>query len=568
MGGRLLKRAVVAILASLVCGPLAAREFESPIIALSEVDWDAAAASLLDRAAKPPAEAFARLNAVTGKRFAGIDKSSVPVLLPFDVDAYGKDVAAGNADATGSDKYFGSFRPTKFFLPGPGGYDAMFTTEGFDTHYSKPIVVEITGAAFVYALDGPSHIEKELPPAKEIADAFPGIRHILSEAHLRYAFERFGVPYVVSIQCYDQPGRRWRLSCNEAEPIALAFLRRLRTAGGMPAKLKEPSIDLSRPAAKSDFTYYAPGDLIENSGWNKLPGRIDYHVYARMRFPIASAPAYVKSQSFMSWGDCYKSGIVGRLGRKDAEYRCRRNEKQLIFNEAAPENFSYPWRDNFCELRDWLVGQCPGGYGHQGEDIRPAQCALKNAEADRCLPYQDYIAAVANGIIRRMPGNIGAYIVVNTADEHVRFRYLHMNPRYMDADGLLNGRQVSEGEIIGKVATWGDFENGTSYHLNFNIQVFTSIGWVWVNPYMTLIAAYERLIGGRGTELEPGQPPPPVPLKLPVILQPAPPGEAGAPSAAAEPPPKVREVSGEHAKPHRRRHIHYVRHRRRHEASN
>ena len=167
-----------------------------------------------------------------------------------------------------------------------------------------------------------------------------------------------------------------------------------------------------------------------------------------------------------------------------------------------------------------------------------------------------------------MPGNIGAYIVVNTADEHVRFRYLHMNPQYMDADGLLNGRQVSEGEIIGKVATWGDFENGTSYHLNFNIQVFTSIGWVWVNPYMTLVAAYERLIGGRGTELEPGQPPPPVPLKLPVILQPAPPGEAGAPSAAAEPPPKVREVSGERAKPHRRRHIHYVRHRRRHEASN
>ena len=59
--------------------------------------------------------------------------------------------------------------------------------------------------------------------------------------------------------------------------------------------------------------------------------------------------------------------------------------------------------------------------------------------------------------IRRMPGNLGAYIVVNNANEHVRFRYLHMNPKFMDADGLLNGRQVSEGEIIGKVATWGDY---------------------------------------------------------------------------------------------------------------
>ena len=81
----------------------------------------------------------------------------------------------------------------------------------------------------------------------------------------------------------------------------------------------------------------------------------------------------------------------------------------------------------------------------------------------------------------------------------------------MDADGLLNGRQVSEGEIIGKVATWGDYENGTSYHIHFNIQVFTKIGWVWVNPYMTLVAAYERLIGGRGTEIKPGEPAPPVP---------------------------------------------------------
>ncbi len=81
-----------------------------------------------------------------------------------------------------------------------------------------------------------------------------------------------------------------------------------------------------------------------------------------------------------------------------------------------------------------------------------------------------------------MPGNLGAYIVVNDANNHVRFRYLHMNPKMMDDDGLLNGRQVSEGEIIGKVADWGDFENGTSYHIHFNIQVFTDVGWVWVSP--------------------------------------------------------------------------------------
>jgi hypothetical protein len=29
----------------------------------------------------------------------------------------------------------------------------------------------------------------------------------------------------------------------------------------------------------------------------------------------------------------------------------------------------------------------------------------------------------------------------------------------------------------------------------------TKVGWVFVNPYMTLVAAYERLIGERGSEL-------------------------------------------------------------------
>ena len=47
-----------------------------------------------------------------------------------------------------------------------------------------------------------------------------------------------------------------------------------------------------------------------------MPGRADYHVYARMRFPIAYAPAYVKSQSFLPWGDCYRTGMVGRHGQE------------------------------------------------------------------------------------------------------------------------------------------------------------------------------------------------------------------------------------------------------------
>jgi hypothetical protein len=552
MAGRVASLAAALVTATaLAAGPAAATEMQAPAVTLSVVDWTAAAASLPGPRAETPAQDFARLNAIGEKRFSGIAKSAVPVLLPFDIDGFRKDDGDGKPDAVASEKYFGGFHLTKFFLAGPAGYDANFTldskTDRLPTRFAKPIVFEISGAAFVYDLDEPNHVEKEAVP-KELQEQFPGIRRILSEAHVRYVFERFGVPYVLSVQCYDMRPSSKHLSCKEADPLAVKFLGLLRVAGGTPATVAQPKSDLSRPQAVSDFTFYGPGDLIANSGWKKMPGRADYHVYARMRFPIAEAPAYVKSQSFMPWGDCYHTGTVGRTGRKGAAYHCKLNDKPLVFDESAAENFTYPWRDNFCELRDFLVGQCPGGYGHQGEDIRPANCVFNNVGADRCLAYQHTVAAVHDGTIRRMSGNLGLYIVVNSENERVRFRYLHMNPNMMDADGWLDGRPVSEGEILGKVATWGDSENGTSYHIHFNMQVFSKIGWVWVNPYMTLVAAYERLIGGRSTEILPGDPAPAIPEKPPVILHPEP--VAAAPGAVTpkEPAPRKKRRHRSHRK--------------------
>ncbi len=524
----------------------AADEMEAPRVILSQVNWAEAATSLSDHGIDTPAVEFARINAQTEKRFPSIATSSVPVLLPIDIDTFRKDVADGAADIATSDKYFGSFHPSKLFLAGPAGYTATFFLNhgdgGFDFNFPKPIEIEITGGAFVYDLDGPNH--QEVFPAKELEGQFPGIQRILREAHVRYTFERFGVPYVVAIQCYDQPRSSRYLSCTEADPAAVKFLLMLHTTGGTPTHIAQPHIDLARPTAKSDFTYYGPGDLIPDTGWHKMPGRADHHVYAHIRPPIADAPSYVKSQSFMPWGDCYHTSHSGHLGRKDSQYSCNVNGIPLVFDESAAVNWTYPWRDNFCELRDFLVGQCPGGYGHQGEDIRPGNCVLNNEAADRCEPYQHNVAAVHDGVIWRSLGNIGLYIDVNTKNDFVRFRYLHMNPKFMDAEGWLSGRRVNEGEIIGKVATWGDYEKGTSYHIHFNIQVFTKVGWVWVNPYMTLVLAYERQIGGRGTEIKPGEPTPPVPVKLPVIEHPTPvpiPLEAPAASAATgnEPAQKV-----------------------------
>ena len=113
------------------------------------------------------------------------------------------------------------------------------------------------------------------------------------------------------------------------------------------------------------------------------------------------------------------------------------------------------------------------------------------------------MVAVRDAVVIRSPKQQAATLQINTRTEHIRFRYMHMNPAAMDADGILNGRHVGEGEKIGVVSNYLDHPNGTSRHLHFDVQVFTRDGWIWVNPYVTLISAYERLIRGRGREIGP-----------------------------------------------------------------
>ena len=148
--------------------------------------------------------------------------------------------------------------------------------------------------------------------------------------------------------------------------------------------------------------------------------------------------------------------------------------------------------------------------GHQGQDLRPATCPVKNGAPGGCPPLLHAVVAVRDGVILRSPKQQAAHMVVNERNEHIRFRYVHMSPDLMDADGTLNGRHVAEGEAIGLVANYQDRLGGTTTHLHFDVQAFTPDGWLWVNPYTTLISAYERLIGGRGREV------PVTPLAAPV----------------------------------------------------
>lgn len=198
-----------------------------------------------------------------------------------------------------------------------------------------------------------------------------------------------------------------------------------------------------------------------------------------------------------------------------------------MFDESAKENYSYPWQDNFCETRDFEVGQCANGMGHQGQDIRPSSCSLRNDGADRCMPDIFPAVAVRDGVVVRARSQQAIHLLVNTRNEHIRFRYMHMNPARLDADGMVHGRRLAEGERVGVVSNYQDRVGGTTVHLHFDVQVFTRDGWLWVNPYVTLISSYERLIGGRGREYMPPSP------EAPAMAHAMPPGNI-APGAAKE----------------------------------
>ena len=478
-----------------------ADEFRTPSISAVGVEWRAVLDQLRSEINSQPAIASAftfasrrrvpafdprsipalvQLNAITSPIFAGIGRSPMPVLLPFDTASYLEARASGAPDSLSVSRYQADFRPADLFHAGAAGYDAIFLLEpgageGMPQRtFAKPVEVQISGSILIYDLADPIGGKGE--PVKALAAQFPDMRRFIREGYVRYAFTRFGVPYVVSIQCLDSTPSARRLACREAYPVAERFLKALRITGGLPAPPRaDMSSDLAeRPTAPlSDFSYRPSGDIVAHSGARKQGGHADLTAYSQIRFPLEKAPAFVRSQSFIKRKPDERSG-------------------------------GYPWQDNFCEARSFEVGQCAAGFGHQGQDIRPGACSPQNSESPgSCDRKQQAVVAVRDGVLIRSLKQQAATLQINTRNEHIRFRYMHMNPSVMDADGILNGRHVGEGEKIGVVSNYLDHPNGTTRHLHFDVQVFTRDGWLWVNPYTTLISAYERLIRGRGREIGP-----------------------------------------------------------------
>lgn len=220
------------------------------------------------------------------------------------------------------------------------------------------------------------------------------------------------------------------------------------------------------------FSYDPPGMLFPGSG----QGAADETVYAPgIVFPIKDAPTYLQS---MVWR------LGGGIGGGD---------------ECDPQNYAYPWQDNFCEMRSSNRNTpfCPTGRIHQGQDIRVGTAQGCNQQrrttaADRTL-YE--VVAVEDGVI----SNIGSYTVNLRAPGRI-YRYMHMNMARLE---VALDQQVKAGDVLGYVSK--DFGGTpTTFHLHFEmIQNTAGHGWVHVPPYLSLVEAYERREQGPGERMEP-----------------------------------------------------------------
>jgi murein DD-endopeptidase MepM/ murein hydrolase activator NlpD len=218
--------------------------------------------------------------------------------------------------------------------------------------------------------------------------------------------------------------------------------------------------------------HYNPGDVIPRTLFDfGSIGITNAPVVApNMRFPLESGPAFANSQIFNSGGYGYAWTTSIRYPGPEGP-------------ENAGANFNYPWRDNFCEVRRRDAAGCPGGVGHQGQDLRAATC-----EAG-----VHWAVAVEDGVIKEMGEN--HMVLLYGYETGQVYVYLHM----VREPKLKVGLEVKKGERLGRVSNILSAKDKTTTHLHFEIwsgaeQEGESKGVAPLSPYTSLVEAYLRLI--------------------------------------------------------------------------
>ena len=215
------------------------------------------------------------------------------------------------------------------------------------------------------------------------------------------------------------------------------------------------------------FSYHPAGALIPGSAPASI--LVDTTVYdPAIVFP-AEGPVYLNSQVYMHGGS--QAALNAKTG-----------------GQCDVENYDYPWRDNFCEKRGRDQYFCAQG-GHTGVDIRPATC-------QKDLHWA--VAPEAGEIY-----DIGTYGVRLMAEDGTWYQFLHLQ---MNDLAVVEGQEVVAGQRIGKFSNVFFDSSGNPVPTTIHMHLDMKESYAptngdppfidRVNPYMTLVAAYERKLGG------------------------------------------------------------------------
>jgi murein DD-endopeptidase MepM/ murein hydrolase activator NlpD len=225
--------------------------------------------------------------------------------------------------------------------------------------------------------------------------------------------------------------------------------RGLRIASGLALALALALV--AAAPARAQLTYAPAGELEDSTRGRE--GYTDAAVWAAgITFPI-SGDAFANSQVFRPGGGWYHGPLSG---------------------ECHPSNYRYPWFDNYCESRDDDGAAhrpllCALGYGHAGQDIRPATCANRTHA----------IVSSTDGMVT----NVGSMSVTVTDSMGRQFQYLHM--RRGDVEVRV-GQRVTAGTRLATVSN----NPSTTIHLHFQMKWSVRGSMAWIPPYTSLVAAY------------------------------------------------------------------------------
>lgn len=290
--------------------------------------------------------------------------------------------------------------------------------------------------------------------------------------------------------------------------------------GGGDGDMVEGGNDDEADGETYNFEFFPPGDLIPDTVYGGPSGPVGSTgienpdmvvVSPDMRFPFQTGPAFANSQVFM-YGGAGRDAFATSPGNIPAPWSGHPAPKSP-YAQGDPRNYDYPWRDNFCETRNYDTADCPAGKGHQGQDIRGSTCDNNS----------HVIVAAEDGVIAYV-GRVELNII--GAETGINYRYLHMR-RPLDPglgcnfenDGC-RGVAVTKGQVLGIMSNFSAYSSATdSYaynttaHLHFEMWASE---WERINRrnaggvgaialYADLVRAYNDLLEDNPDQHDPVQ---------------------------------------------------------------